>query len=532
MQPDLRRAPVVLIGLMGSGKSTVGPLVARRLGRRFVDADAELERRTGRSIPQIFATEGEAAFRRIETEVLTALVDDPDRPVVGAGGGAVLADANRAVLSRAGAAVVWLQADAAVLAERVGDGDGRPLLAGGARAALERLAGERDARYTAAATHRIDATALPEQVTEAVVRALRGDAVEDAATVTVALGERSYPVVVGAGAMAQVEALLPAGTRKVAVVTQAGIAVTPPLAREHRTFLLGEGEPAKTLRSVEDLCRRWAAWGLSRADAVVAVGGGVVTDVAGFAAASYHRGIPVLHVPTTLLGQIDAAIGGKTGVNLPEGKNLVGAFWQPCAVVCDTDTLITLPPREYRAGMGELAKYHFLGGGELDRLGLPERVFRSARIKAEVVSGDEREGGRRAILNYGHTLGHALEIAGTFDLRHGEAVAIGLPFAARLAHRLGRVDASRIHEHHRVVQAYGLADRLPAGVDHEELIELMGRDKKALRGLTFVLESGDPDHGYDVDVVDGVDPYDVRAALAAMPVAGVASHALPGGSGR
>ena len=181
-----------------------------------------------------------------------------------------------------------------------------------------------------------------------------------------------------------------------AVVSQAGIPVEVDPGREHRVFLLGEGEAAKTLGTVEELCRQWASWGLTRADVVVAVGGGVVTDVAGFAAAVYHRGLPVVHVPTTLLGQIDAAIGGKTGVNLPEGKNLVGAFWQPSAVLCDTDTLASLPEREYRSGLGELAKYHFLGGADLDGLTLPQRVARSVAIKAAVVAGDEREGVRPA----------------------------------------------------------------------------------------------------------------------------------------
>ncbi len=209
---------------------------------------------------------------------------------------------------------------------------------------------------------------------------------------------------------------------------------------------------------------------MSRQDAVVAVGGGMVTDVAGFAAAVYHRGIDVVHVPTTLLGQVDAAIGGKTGVNLPEGKNLVGAYWQPRAVLCDTDTLATLPPRELRSGQGEVAKYHFLDDGrfgatpveELDR---SDQVVRCVQLKAAVVSGDEREGGGRATLNYGHTLGHALEIAGRFDLRHGEAVAIGLIYAAELARVLGRIDDARVAEHRRVVAAYDLPAALPAGVD-------------------------------------------------------------------
>ncbi|MFN0028603.1 MAG: 3-dehydroquinate synthase family protein [Acidimicrobiales bacterium] len=342
--------------------------------------------------------------------------------------------------------------------------------------------------------------------------------------VAVELGWRSYPVVVGAGALSELASLLPGGPKaKVAVVTQPGIEVTVEPAREHRTFLLGEGEAAKTMASVEQLCRQWAQWGLSRADAVVCVGGGVVTDVGGFAAAVYHRGLPVLHVPTTLLGQIDAAIGGKTGVNLPEGKNLVGAFWQPAAVICDTDTLITLPARDYRSGLGELAKYHFLGGGDLDRATLPQRVLRSVQIKAAVVSGDEREGGDRAILNYGHTLAHALETAGRFDLHHGEAVAIGLIFAAHLARQLGRIDDARVQEHVRVVRAYGLAEHLPPGCDIEELLGFMARDKKALHGLTFVLESPeivDPQRvGGRVELVSGVNPDDVRAAFATMAAA-------------
>ena len=184
---------------------------------------------------------------------------------------------------------------------------------------------------------------------------------------------------------------------------------------------------------MEALCRDFARWGLTRADVVVAVGGGVVTDVAGFAAAVYHRGVPVVHVPTTLLGQVDAAIGGKTGVNLPEGKNLVGAFWQPAAVLCDTETLGTLPAREYRSGCGEMAKYAFLGVERLRDLSLEDAVAACVACKAEVVGADERESGRRALLNYGHTLAHALETVGRYDLRHGEAVGIGLVFAARLA---------------------------------------------------------------------------------------------------
>jgi 5-deoxy-5-amino-3-dehydroquinate synthase len=331
-------------------------------------------------------------------------------------------------------------------------------------------------------------------------------------TVEVSLGDRTYPVLVGSGVAGELASAVPASASKVAVVTQPGIGFGVDPGREHRVFEIGAGEPAKSLATLEDLCRGWAAWGLTRADAVVAVGGGVVTDVAGFAAASYHRGVPVVHVPTTLLGMVDAAIGGKTGVNLPEGKNLVGAFWQPHAVLCDLDALATLPPRELRSGHGELAKYHFLTGDDLLRLDLAARIATAVRIKAEVVAGDEREDPAnrrgRAILNYGHTLAHALEIETAHDLRHGEAVGIGLAYAAALARRLNRIDDHRVVDHHRVLAAYELDATLPAGADRDRLVELMARDKKAIGGLTFVL---DGPHG--VEVVPGVDEADARAAL-------------------
>ncbi|HWJ60884.1 MAG TPA: 3-dehydroquinate synthase family protein [Acidimicrobiales bacterium] len=304
----------------------------------------------------------------------------------------------------------------------------------------------------------------------------------------VPLGDRSYPVLVGHGARERLTELLPIGVKRAAVVTQASIPWEVDPGVDHRIFTMGEGEDAKDLGTVEDLCRDWAAWGLTRGDCVVAVGGGVVTDTAGFAAAVYHRGIPVVHVATTLLGQVDAAIGGKTGVNLPEGKNLVGSFWQPAAVLCDTETLGTLPPREYRNGTGEMAKYAFLGVDDLPDLSLEEAVAACVRCKAHVVGSDEREGGRRAILNYGHTLGHALETAGHYDLRHGEAVAIGLIYAAEVARLLGRVDGARVEEHRRVVGGYDLPMVVPPGMDPEQLVDLYSRDKKAVDGVTFVLD--------------------------------------------
>jgi 5-deoxy-5-amino-3-dehydroquinate synthase len=272
----------------------------------------------------------------------------------------------------------------------------------------------------------------------------------------------------------------------------------------------------------------------------------VVCDVAGFAAASYHRGIAYVNVATTLLAQVDAAIGGKTGVNLPEGKNLVGAFWQPTAVLCDTATLATLPAREWTSGRGEMAKYAFLGylmnrwsrvhaqrvpvpGGDSNGVvdvpdtaeawcaadaPLDKQVAWCATIKAAVVSSDEREGGRRMVLNYGHTLAHALEAAAfgpgpRWDLRHGEAVGIGLVFAALLARRLDRIDDERVAVHRRLVESFGLPTCLPAGVDPEELVIFMRRDKKAHHDLTFVL-----DGPAGVEPVAGVQTGDVMGALA------------------
>ena len=330
-------------------------------------------------------------------------------------------------------------------------------------------------------------------------------------TVTVDLGDRSYDVAVGPGARHRLPSAIPPSANRVAVVTQPQVGVTVESGVEQGLFLMADGEEAKCLATVEDLCRRFSRWGLARRDVVVAVGGGVVTDTAGFAAAVYHRGVAVVHVPTTLLGMVDAAIGGKTGVNLPEGKNLVGAFWQPFSVLCDTEVLESLPEPERRSGLGEMAKYAFLGVDDLPRLPLDEAVAACVRAKAAVVGADEQErSGRRALLNYGHTLAHALETAGSYGLRHGEAVAVGLVFAARLAERLGRIDAGRVAQHLDVVRGYGLPEAVPSGLDPAGLVELMARDKKAAGGLTFVL-----DGPAGLELVDGVSRELVVEVLAA-----------------
>ncbi len=346
-------------------------------------------------------------------------------------------------------------------------------------------------------------------------------------TVPVRLGPRSYDVLVGPGARRALAGVLPNGVRTVAVVTQEGIDVDLDPGVHTVWLRLPPGETAKSLVSVEELCRGFARAGLARTDVVVALGGGVVTDVTGFAAATYLRGVAYVNVATTLLAQVDAAVGGKTGVNLPEGKNLVGAFWQPTAVICDTEVLDSLPRRELASGRGEMAKYAFLEpspgqtapGAELLALPIDEQVARCVAIKAAVVAEDERESGRRMILNYGHTLAHALEAVGFeagrgVDLRHGEAVAVGLVFAAELARRLGRIDQERVALHRQVVGAFDLPAQLPPGLSAAGLLDFMARDKKARHDLTFVL-----DGPRGVEPVGGVGAGEVVATLRSMGTA-------------
>ncbi|MEU3569789.1 3-dehydroquinate synthase family protein [Kitasatospora sp. NPDC036755] len=331
--------------------------------------------------------------------------------------------------------------------------------------------------------------------------------------IDVDLGDRSYAVRVGAG----VRHLLPEvvaeiGARKAVVVSARPREWTPDPGVPALRLPARDGEVDKTLATVGELCRAFAEFGLTRNDVVVSCGGGTTTDTVGLAAALFHRGVPVVHLPTSLLAQVDASIGGKTAVNLPEGKNLVGAYWQPRAVLCDTDYLDTLPTREWTNGYGELARCHFIGVDGIHRLPLPEQITASVARKAEIVMADERDSGLRHLLNYGHTLGHALELATDFTLRHGEAVAVGTVFAGRLAGALGRIDGARAAEHLSVVSGYGLPTALPEGVDTARLIALMRLDKKATTGLSFVLD-GPRGAELVADVPESV----VADCLAGMP---------------
>ncbi len=341
----------------------------------------------------------------------------------------------------------------------------------------------------------------------------------DLIRISAKIGETTCLISIGNGAkdlLAEtLGEVLSSPLEKVAVVTEknimAEISIEPGISSE--TFFLPEGENAKNLQTVEKLCEDFSNFGLTRSDAIVALGGGLITDVAGFAAAIYHRGLPAVYIPTTLLAQVDAAIGGKTGVNLATGKNLVGAFHQPLAVLCDTQVLDTLPEREKKSGLGEIVKYHFiahnlrgledyfkelkldfLNPSQMLEMSLAEKIACCIAVKLFVVCRDEKDTGLRSLLNYGHTLGHSLEVAGKFNLRHGEAVALGLIYAAELAHILGRIDEDRVSYHREIVESYGLPVSLKDNqneIDPNELLNLMGRDKKARGNFTFVLEGPD-----------------------------------------
>jgi 3-dehydroquinate synthase len=501
---------LVLVGFMGSGKSTVGRLAAEATGLTFVDTDQEIERRTGRPIPAIFAEQGEEGFRQLEAAVV-AEVAARSGQVVATGGGAVLREENLALLRRAGL-VVAVTAQTDVLWNRIGAAD-RPLLAvERPRERFEELLRLRAPLY-ALADVVLDTTALdPRAAAQTAVGYWRLAA---AARIEVDLGERGYPVYIGAGLLEAVGAAArqAAAGRRVALVTDPtvdglyGERVRLALCsagREVTAVVVPEGEAAKQLSQVERLYHQAVAAGLERDDLVVALGGGTVGDAAGFFAATYLRGVAFLQVPTTLLAQIDASVGGKVGVNLAEGKNLVGAFHQPRAVVVDPAVLRSLQPSELRSGLAEVVKHGILGDPALftrlegwpppedwtrdwpSESELTEAVRAAVAVKAAVVARDEREAGPRMVLNLGHTAGHAAEaLSGFGPVRHGEAVAYGMGVEARLAVRLGLCPEDEAGRIIALLRRLGLPTRreelaVPVGV--AELQGALLRDKKVRRG--------------------------------------------------
>jgi shikimate kinase/3-dehydroquinate synthase len=475
----------VLIGFMGAGKTTIGERLAALRGLDFVDTDRELERRTGRSIPDLFA-EGEDAFRARETALIEELLAPGGPGVLALGGGALTQPGARRAVREQGR-VLWLDAPTEVLWARVeaeGGAATRPLAVSAHR--FEDLRLQREGLYATAADAIVDAAADPEVVARACLAAatVRPDAL---------------------GRIVEF-----AEDRRAFVVVDEPVADRVPDG--YPTVVLPGGERVKDVATLEYLWRSFAEHELERRDLVVAVGGGAVTDVVGFAAATFRRGLDWLSCPTTLVGQVDAGIGGKTGIDLA-AKNDVGAFHPPLAVLADPNLLATLPDREWAAGFAEVVKTALIAGGPLwdrtrrwqgGRGGDGERldlVRRCAATKERVVAEDPREGGLRAVLNLGHTIGHGVEHAAAGRYLHGEAVAIGLAAALALSVEQAGLAPTVAADAVGVLGRMGLPTRAE-GVEPDAVLAAMRADKKRVAGrLRFVLlaEPGAPRYGVEID---------------------------------
>ncbi len=521
---------LVLTGFMGTGKTAAGREIARRLARPFVDMDAEIEARAGRSIPAIFAGDGEAAFRRLEADLCRELAARQGL-VIATGGGALLDVDSREILAASGP-VVCLQSSPDEILRRLAGSGARPLLAGDAAREIPRLLAEREAAYGHIPLQ-VDTTGL--SVDEVASRVL--DLVHDQAPTAIdipvtGMGE-DYRIRLGRGLLSRLGGLLREAS--VASAASAAVVVTNPtvLALYGTALLAGldaagfapavcqvpDGEAAKTLDTVRELYGAFLKAGLDRQGVVLALGGGVTGDLAGFAAATYLRGVPLVQVPTTLLAMVDSSVGGKVGVDLPQGKNLVGAFKQPALVVADVDALATLPAAELANGLAETVKTGIIGDAllfhQIEQHGpapLPWIVRRAIGVKVAVVQADPYERGVRATLNLGHTFGHALERLSGYALPHGAAVAIGLVAAAKLAARLGAGDPGLAPRVAAVLARLGLPTAY-RGYSSEAVWEAMGTDKKRRGGrLRFVL----PRSLGDVVVSDAVPREEVLAVLETM----------------
>ncbi len=500
---------LVFIGFMGAGKTTAARAAASALGTRAVDADIVLEERAGRRIEDYFAVEGEAAFRALEEQVVCELLAAPPGPVLSLGGGAVTSERVREALTRH--VVVLLDVDVATAWQRAG---GRRPLA------------RDEARFTALHAER---RPLYERLADVVLTDSSRDAVRRAAPAMAALREApggtrmlwarsasgDYPVYVGHGAFAL--APRPRGGRAFLITDETvGARYGDQVGEVVATQAIPPGEAAKTWEQAGRVLRGLAAAGMAHDDHVVALGGGVVGDLAGFCAATYQRGVPVVQLPTTLVAQVDSAYGGKTGVDLPEGKNYAGAYHQPAAVLADPAVLATLPAPELAAGWAEVIKTALIAGGALwERVRRPgalvdaDLVLACARTKLAVVAQDERDQGRRQVLNLGHTVGHAIETAtGYTRYRHGEAVGLGLLAALTLSGQpqLRAETAALLEEH-------GLPVALDPAVDHAQVLSALQGDKKRRGGrVGFVLVEAPG----DVRTGRAVPPDDVARALAEL----------------
>lgn len=532
---------IILTGFMGTGKTSVGREVAERLGRPFVDLDDLIVARAGKSIPAIFAQDGEAAFRALEA----ALCREMGRPagiVLAVGGGAVVDPANRAALATGGT-LICLDATPEAILNRVGADDNRPMLAAPDRLArIRELLDRRAAAYDAIPIH-LDTThlsipaaaervmglvaALPEGGYYLPIRGEGGAAAPEGSTTADPLPAPGYAVLIAPGLLAEAGSrIAAAGIRpgRCAVVTNEVVgghyaeALGRSLAAagfEPIVLTIPDGEPYKTLDTAAGLYARLAEARLARGEPVIALGGGVIGDLAGFVAATWLRGVPFVQIPTSLLAMVDASVGGKVAVDLPAGKNLVGAFKQPAVVLIDPDLLRTLPGAEFRAGLAEIVKAGIIGDARLfaqlaaaGPTSLTAMIADAVRVKARIVERDPFELDERAWLNLGHTFGHALELLSGYTLRHGEAVALGTIAAAEMSAALGYCDPT-LPGHIR--QALGRLG-LPTGhaFDPQAALAAMGTDKKRRgRTLRFILirRIG------EVTIAEGIESAAILAAL-------------------
>jgi shikimate kinase/3-dehydroquinate synthase len=527
---DCKKNNIFLVGLMGAGKTTIGRLLARRLDMTFIDSDHEIEARTGASIPWIFEIEGEASFRKREADVIRDLTGQKGI-VLATGGGAVLDPRSRALLAERGT-VLYLRASVNSILQRTAHDRNRPLLqTADPRRKLEDLTSQREPLYREIADLVIDTgrpnvqsmvqTILDQLAAigaagaqlEPTMNAMNAYHEQGRISLNVELGERSYPITIGRGLLDDADLLARhvGGSGKIAIVTNTTVAplylerVAGPLRAAGRDVLpivLPDGEEYKTWESLNLVFDALLANKCDRKTTLVALGGGVIGDLTGYAAASYMRGVPFVQIPTTLLAQVDSSVGGKTGINHPLGKNMIGAFYQPRAVIADTATLDTLPARELSAGLAEVIKHGAILDAAFfdwieqniaklvarDHEALAYAIARSCEIKADVVRRDEREGGLRAVLNFGHTFGHAIEAGlGYGAWLHGEAVGCGMVMAADLSQRLGLVDGAAVERVRKLVQAAGLPTVAP-DLGKDRWIELMEVDKKNEGGnIKFIL---------------------------------------------
>jgi 3-dehydroquinate synthetase/shikimate kinase len=504
-------AAIVFTGFMAAGKSEAARAAAERLGAEAVDVDRLLERELGEPIEAYFERHGEAEFRRREEELVLRLLDQAGGPggsaVLALGGGAVESERVRDALGRHLCA--WCRVDEETAWERSRD-SARPLAAD--RDRFGRRYRERLPLYEEVAR-----AVLPEGGAE-IGRSSAPwlDAMRSRQPLRMAWARSasgSYPAFVGAGALEVLDSAREAG----AEVPERLFRVADRAALEHHQGLLPHGEAtievageegSKTIAEAERVLRELAAAGARRDDAILAFGGGVVGDLAGFCAATYQRGASLVQAPTTPVAQVDSAYGGKTGVDLPEAKNYVGAYHLPLAVLAEPRTLVTLPPKELAAGFVEVLKTALIAGGELwervrqierlDPEALADVVFACARVKIDIVAADERDSGQRAVLNLGHTVGHAIESASGYGrYRHGEAVGLGLLAALRLSY----ADQLRDEIEARL-RSLGLPTTLDSGISVESVIEATARDKKrGAEGLGFVLleRPGEPRWGVKVE---------------------------------